>query len=251
MTTPDDHLEPPRRVPDSGGSLPPGAGPQWPAPSWPHVGTGSRPVDARPSWRATLRAALVTLIAVAAAGIPYGLLWTVLAPDVRVVQTRVGPLPVDPQPEQFVAADGWFALIGLGFGVTVAVAAWLVGRRVRGPVLLAAVVLSAVAAGAVAWQVGRLPGRGGFERWQDTAAAGAVGLQPADLRAYGVLLVPAFAAVITYTLLAGWSHDPELGVVDEPDWAAEYPFSSGSTAEPAATVAPGSPGSGAAAPPPG
>ena len=76
---------------------------------------------------------------------------------------------------------------------------------------------------------------------------------PPDLHAYGVLLVPAFAAVIVLTLMAGWSNDPEL---DEPGAHPGYghdlgdagaqPFSSGWPAGPDQTAAPAPPAPGPA-----
>lgn len=220
---------------DDGPALPPYPLDQLPPPPPPR-----RPL------RPQLRAAGLTVAALVVAAVPVGLLWRALAPDGRVVQTEQGPYPVDPQPEQYVAADGWFALLGLGFGVLAALLAWRLLRRHRGPVQLVAVVLGTAAAAPVAWLAGRWPGHADFEQWRRTAAAGATTVQPPDLRAYAVLLVPVFAAVITYTLLAGWSHDPDL----DPD-AAGPAVSSGSPGGPVPTAAPAPPVPGAAAPPHG
>lgn len=200
----------------------------------------------RPLGRA-LRVAGLTVAALLLLGAPLGLLWRWLAPDGRVVQTAQGPYPVDPQPEQYVAADGWFALLGLAFGVAAAIGAWRLLRRHRGAAQLAAVTLGTLGAAPVAWLAGRTWGHADFERWERTAAAGAQTMQPPDLRAWGVLLVPAFAAVITYTLLAGWAHDPDL----DPDGWQPPPLSSGSPDEPAPTAAPAPHAPGAATPPPG
>ena len=64
----------------------------------------------------------------------------VLAPDTPVLKTAEGAIYAEPQPEQPIAADGWFSLLGLGFGLLVALVLWFVLRRRRGPVgLLAAV----------------------------------------------------------------------------------------------------------------
>ena len=41
-----------------------------------------------------------------------------------------------PAPEQLIAADGWFTLLGFGFGLLAAVLVWLLLRRDRGPALL-------------------------------------------------------------------------------------------------------------------
>ncbi|HET9518428.1 MAG TPA: hypothetical protein VFO77_11935, partial [Actinoplanes sp.] len=120
----------------------------------------------------------------------------------------------DAAPEQFVAADGWFSIAGFGFGVVVAVAAWLVVRRDRGPALLLGVVLGSLGAGALAWQVGSRIGLSGYRQWLESAAPGDTFDRPVDLHSYGALLLPAFAAVIVCTLLAGWSNDPDLQVSD-------------------------------------
>jgi hypothetical protein len=201
---------------------------------------------------------------------------------VPVVQGPDGPLLAEPQPEQFIAADGWFTLLGLGFGVLAALGVWWVLRRHRGVVGLVAVAAGALGAALVAWWLGRHIGLDAYERWRDTAAVGATSLRPADLRAGGAellwgflpvvrgdLLVPAFAAAVTYTLLAGWSNDPGLdtgpptGAGDPHQLAGGDPaapagdpaapagrLSWGSPAPPAPTAAPAPPAPGAAAPPP-
>ncbi|MEK8109977.1 DUF2567 domain-containing protein [Micromonospora sp. M12] len=136
-------------------------------------------------------------------------------------QDRRGAIYADPQPEQPIAADGWFSLLGLAFGLLVALALWLVLRRRRGPVGLVAAVLGALVAAPVAWQVGRRIGLATFDRLLADAPAGQAFTKPADLRAGGVdwllgvlpvphgnLLLPAFGAAVMYTLLAGWSRWP-------------------------------------------
>jgi len=62
----------------------------------------------------------------------------------------------------------------------------------------------------VAWYTGRMIGRSAYEHWREIAATGGTYQAPPDLHAKGALLVPAFAAVIVLTLLAGWSNDPDL-----------------------------------------
>ncbi|MDG4756934.1 DUF2567 domain-containing protein [Micromonospora sp. WMMD710] len=198
-------------------------------------------------------------LAFAVLGAPLGLLWAVLAPDTPVLKTAEGAIYAEPQPEQPIAADGWFSLLGLAFGVLAALVLWFVLRRRRGPVGLLAAVLGALAAAPVAWQVGRRVGLATFDRLLDTAPAGQAFTKPADLRAGGVdwllgvlpvphgnLLLPAFGAAITYTLLAGWSRWPSLR--PEPDPAA---LSWASAGTPAPTAAPEPPAPGAAEPPRG
>lgn len=217
----------------------------------------SEPVDvpSRPL-KSTLIACGLTVVALAVAGGPFGVLWHLVAPTVPVINAGGGRIVVnDPSPEEYIAADGWFAIGGFAFGVIAAIVAWLVLRRHRGPWLLAAVAVGCLAAPLVAWQAGRLAGLGAYQDWRAGSAPGGTYQAPPDLHAYGILLIPAFAAVIVLTLLAGWSNDPELDRPgahpgyghDLPPYGA-YGFSSGSPDAPDPTAAPAPPGPGPAGP---
>jgi len=163
------------------------------------------------SLRRTAVVAVLTGLVVAAAGAPLGVLWHFISPTVPVIDAGANGFVVnDPSPEEYIAADGWFTIIGFAFGLVAAIVAWLVLRRHRGPGLLLGVTLGALAAAPVAWYTGRLIGRSAYEHWRSVAAAGGTYQAPPDLHAKGALLVPAFAAVIVLTLLAGWSNDPDL-----------------------------------------
>ena len=166
----------------------------------------------RRPWRRTALVAVLTALTVTALGGPLGLLWAWLAPSVPVIDAGQGGIVVnDPSPEEYVAADGWFTLLGLAFGLLVAIAAWLVLRRDRGPFLLLGVVLGALGAGyLVAPWVGEMIGRDDYRSWRETAQQGATYLAPPEVHSLGPMLVPAFAAAIVLTLLAGWSNDPDL-----------------------------------------
>ncbi|MEV4809993.1 DUF2567 domain-containing protein [Micromonospora avicenniae] len=211
----------------------------------------------RRAWAGAVGAAL----ALAVLGAPLGLLWAAVAPGTPVIKATLGAVYAEPQPEQPIAADGWFSLLGLGFGVLAALALWFVLRRRRGPVGLASAVLGAFAAAVVAWQVGRRIGLAEFDRLLATAPEGQAFSKPADLRAGGIdwlfgvlpvphgnLLLPAFGAAVTYTLLAGWSRWPSLHPEPRPDPAA---LSWVSAATPAPPTAPEPPAPGAAEPPRG
>ncbi|SDZ07960.1 Protein of unknown function [Micromonospora pattaloongensis] len=189
----------------------------------PPAAPGSMPATGRGRRLRTLLVALATALAVAALGVPLGLLWRALAPSVPIIKTADGGALTDPQPQQFVAADGWFAVLGAGFGVLCAIGAWVLLRRHRGPVGLLAVVAGAVAAAPIAWGLGRQIGLSEYRRLLHTAAVGDVLNKPPDLRAgrfelvqgfiptiQGDLLLPAFGAAVAYTLLAGWSRYASL-----------------------------------------
>jgi hypothetical protein len=237
----------------------------WAAPPWP-----APPRPPRHPGRAA--AAFVGIaLAVGVLGAPLGLLWAWVAPSVPVRMTSDGAVLVDAQPEEFIAADGWFALLGLGFGALAAIGVWLVVRRRRGPLALLAVTVGAVGAGLLAWWLGRQVGLADYERLLDTAPVGAVFGKPPDLRAAeadllfgflpvarGDVLVPAFGAAVAYTLLAGWSRYPSLRRHEERLGAdgfmplgppSAHPLSWDSSATPAPPAAPAPPVPGEAAPP--
>nr|WP_091127341.1 DUF2567 domain-containing protein [Micromonospora eburnea] len=180
----------------------------------------------------TLGAALV----LTGLGAPLGLLWAAVAPATPVRKTAEGAIYATSQPEQPIAADGWFSLLGLGFGVLAAIALWFLLRRRRGPVGLLAGILGGLGAAVVAWQLGRRIGLDTYHRLLATAPDGAAFTKPADLRAggvdwylhvlpvpYGNLLLPAFGVAVAYTLLAGWSRWPSLRPEPEPSIEAGWP----------------------------
>lgn len=177
--------------------------------------------------RPVIISAVVIVAAVTALGVPYGLFWSLLAPGVPVRVVEGGAVYGEPQPEQPLAADGWFTLLGVGFGVLVALGVWFAGRQVRGLPALAALTAGTVGAALVAWWLGRQVGLGGFESALAAAGPGTPLERPPDLsvvdagwwppRVFGVLLVPALAAVATYTLAAAWSRFPTLRPVEPRD----------------------------------
>ena len=184
-------------------------------PTGPYADVWEEPVPSRRPWRRTVLVAVLTGVVVFVLGGPLGLLWHWLAPSVPVLDAGSSGIVVnDPSPEEYIAADGWYTMLGLAFGLVVAIAAWLVMRKDRGPFLLLGVVLGTFGAGYLMgpW-IGGLVGRGSYHHWQETAAQGATYLAPPQVHSVGPRLVAAFAAAIVLTLLAGWSNDPDL---DEP-----------------------------------
>ncbi|GAA4446752.1 hypothetical protein GCM10023170_027290 [Phytohabitans houttuyneae] len=186
------------------------------------------PEPRRRGWPTPL-VGLTVAVVLAGLGAPLGWLWSVLAPAVPLIKTEGGARLTEPQPEEFVAADGWFTLLGLGFGLLAAILVWVLLRRHRGPFVLLGVAVGTVGAALVAWGLGTLLGQGDFDKLLASAPVGTPLSQPAELRAggfewlWGVIptlqgdvLLPAFAAVVTYTLLAGWSRYPSLVPDAEP-----------------------------------
>ncbi|MEU7902414.1 DUF2567 domain-containing protein [Actinoplanes sp. NPDC049118] len=213
-----------------------------------------QPSRRRRTLRRTVSVVALVTAGLAVAGAPLGLLWSWIAPSVPVINAGQNGIVVnDPSPEEYIAADAWFTLLGFGFGLIAAVLIWLLLRRDRGPALVLGVTFGGLACALVAWQVGRLVGLSAWNEWQDTSAAGDTYARPPDLHAHGALLVVAFAAVIVTTLLAGWSNDPDLDLPGaKPGYGHDLTdASSDSPAEPDPTAVPAPPAPWPADPPRG
>lgn len=167
--------------------------------------------------------ALLTAVVVAGLGAPLGLLWSRVAPKVELVQTQYGPYPVQGEPEGYWADDGWFILLAIAMGALVAVVAWLLLRRYRGPIMLAALVVGSVAASVLgAWLGNRI----GSAHYLDLVRHAPVDthiFRPVKLRTgtssllfgfipwvRGTMLVQGLAAAAVYTGLAGFHASPTL-----------------------------------------
>lgn len=198
---------------------------------WPHGPTGEPGWKRRSTGRTAATAAAVALGS-AALGLPYALIWALVAPDIPLVKLdgvqllpQIGPdvVPARAEPEEFIASDGWFVLLGVVFGVAAAAGVWRFARRARGPVVLAALAVGSVGAGLLAAWLGQRIGLADYRHALAAAPSGARLSHPPHLsvddlpRPFGVPLVAGLAAVVTYTLLAGWSRQPTLRPDAEPD----------------------------------
>ena len=215
-----------------------------------------------PPWRRDLRSALLVAAAVAATGVPVGLLWYAVAPKVRIMMIGSTPYPADPSPEGYVADDGWFVFLGFGAGVLAALAVWYLARRHRGPAMLLAVTVGSVVAGLLGAWLGSRFGLSEYLWLRAHAAPGTTFRRPPALpaghlrlwppRADGPVLMPALAGTIVYTLLASFHHRADLGVSDDmPAGAGWPPLSSDWTEPPAQPAAPAPPAPGPGWPAPG
>jgi hypothetical protein len=222
----------------------------------------------------TALAAGAAALFAAALGLPYGLLWATIAPKLPVVVVEGGKAAFgEAEPEQWVADEGWFVLLGLGFGVLAALLTWWLAGRWRGPTVLAALAVGAVGGGVLAWWIGHRIGLADYERTLAGAQPGERLLHPPALRirelgwwarvvpkVQGVLLVEAFGAALTYTLLAGWSRfgslrpqaqeQPDQAGAPAPTLAGPQEVSWRSSGPPDRSTAPAPPVPGEAVPPP-
>ncbi len=194
---------------------------------------------------------LALALAVAALGIPVGWLWSMVAPRVLIGMSTDGPYLVNPEPEEYVGADMTFLAIGLGVGALLALFAWVVFRRRRGPAVAVALAVGSLAGGCIAWQFGRRIGLADYHDLLAHARAGWQFYRPPGLRTAGLLRVlgvpviprgvldaQALGVAAAYTLLAGWSRYPDLvrrrsSAAGQPHPVAPGPAASAPTPEPA------------------
>jgi len=213
-------------------TLPPDPSPSDPPLPYPYQqDLGFEPAVARRRRISSILVPLGAVIVIAALGWPVGQLWSALSPRVAALKIESGVVYAIPEPEEAVAGDGWFLLIGMGVGIAVAVVAWLALRRWRGPWMLAALVVGSLAGAWLAWHTGIQVGMDAYLRWRETGAVGTqwripLALRVTDLkkdspwsvaggkepwlRVNGVLAAQALAAAFVYTCCAGWSRFASL-----------------------------------------
>ncbi len=136
---------------------------------------------------------LVVLAAVTAAvavlGVPAGFIWAVITPRVAVVVTGHGVAEViNPETKAFIAADGWFCVIGVAGGLLTGVVGYLVAVRRHGTVAVAGLILGGLAASLLEWWIGSRIGRASFRGALDLGHHGAVLHSPLELRAHTALV---------------------------------------------------------------
>jgi hypothetical protein len=176
-----------------------------------------------PSVVGSMTAALAVAVLVAVAGAGIGWLWAELAPRIAVIKAEQGFLYAEPEPEQAVAGDGWFAILGAVAGLLFAVLAWYLLRRYRGPAILVGLTLGSLVGAVLAWWVGYKIGLAQFDQARHAAAIGArlnapLGLRITDLNKdhlwtpvpSGVAAIQALVAAAVYTIFAGFSAYQDL-----------------------------------------
>jgi hypothetical protein len=213
------------REPDDHGSRAPGEVPPSDAvaaPLWPDAGYAAPGLPSPREAYTELFAALGVAVGVAVLGLLLGWAWHFAAPTLPLRKVEEGAVYLSGEPEQLIAADGWFTLLGLVFGALVAVLVWVLARRWRGPIQLGGLLLGSLVGGWLAWRVWHTVGLAEYHKLLASAPVDTILQRPAELRAIhrlsqqtfgselisavgGNLLVPAFGAVMTYALLAAWS----------------------------------------------
>ncbi|MFD0558942.1 hypothetical protein FB566_4898 [Stackebrandtia endophytica] len=220
-------------TPDVPGPAPVDAG----APPSPPLDAGLEPPR---TTGADLRAAGLVVAVLAFLGLPLGAVWGWLTPKVELVRVAAGFGLTKENPEEYMAADGVFALLGFGAGIVAAVVVWALLSARRGPWLLGGLVVGSIGSQVMAWQFGKI-GRDeylatldqipvGWHVWRapelkmvsfdvgaafEALAGGDIPGMFANL-SIGVLATMAFSAAFVYTVCAGWSRYPRLRAAEEP-----------------------------------
>jgi hypothetical protein len=153
-----------------------------------------------PRFRDDARTALLLGAAVAVSGLLAGVLWVLLAPTALVEVRDDAVFLVDPEGPAFIAADGWFAVLGTVAGFLCAVVAFARFRR-HGPATLLGITVGGAIAAVLAWRLGHLLGPGNLETRAAQVADGTKLQAPLDLRALGVLLAWPIASVSWFLAL--------------------------------------------------
>lgn len=151
--------------------------------------------------RGDVRTGVVVAAAVAVLGGPLGLLWAALAPRAKVVVAAGGANLADPNTKAFIAGDGIFLVVTAVAGILCAVLALLLGGRRHGVATAVGLAAGGLLGSYLAWRVGHRIGLAQFRR----EVAGPVGTATPlylTLRAKGVLVGEALAAVLTVALVA-------------------------------------------------
>jgi len=183
---------------------------------WPSEVEPPRPPD--PGGRSQTAMAAAVTVVIGVLGFAVGWLWYHVAPRIDIIKVDGGYAYANAEPEQGIAADGWFLIIGIALGLVLGVVVWLLLPRFRGVGMLIALTLGSVLGAWAAWWLGYRLARADF-----TAAAAhavinthlkaplKVGISNMDPHRMwlpgftGVMVGQALAAALIYTALAGFS----------------------------------------------
>jgi hypothetical protein len=176
-----------------------------PAPfRWPEARQRIWPPE-KPEWVT----AVAVVGALAVIGATLAPLWVHLAPRLAFRVDQPGrALPVVPEAEEYIGADGRFVFITLIVGVLAGIACWLV-RRSRGPLVLLALAFAGLLGAVITWRLGIRIGTG--YQPADLQQVGKIIYQPLMLRARAALMVEPIAALIVYLLGVGFTASNDLG----------------------------------------
>jgi hypothetical protein len=207
------------------------------------------PATNGPRARGTAVAAVVVGLATAATGLLTGWIWSQVAPHFALTKVSGGYIYADSEPEQGIAGDGWFLIIGAAAGILLGSLAWLLARRWRGPAVLVALTLGSLGAAWIGYVLGHHIDLAHLEAVARAAPVNArvrgslslrvTGFQlshPWRPRLDGVLAAQALFACFTYVCCAGWSRFATLRGPDPEDLLTDQVELSSARGVPAARL---------------
>jgi hypothetical protein len=173
----------------------------------------------RPDYRREILIGLALVLGSALAGLLFGLLWHAVAPRVPLYSDGTAVYLRDPEGEQQIAADGWFALIGGCFGVVVAALAyWLTRRRGAGLAVPIGLTLGGLAAGWVAWQLGTHIGETDILKLAGTLPKNTDFSRPLQLGAKTAIVAWPMAALLTFLAATALFTPKDAPHAQPPQW---------------------------------
>jgi imidazolonepropionase-like amidohydrolase len=151
------------------------------------------------SYRRDLSAAVIVLLASLPLGALMGLIWERVAPKAHWMVQGGGAALGELEQTAFVAADGWFAVLGAATGLLCGAIAFVLFRD-RSRMLPVGLAAGGILGSLIAWQVGQALGPGPIDS-HSGAPDGSTFDGPLDLRAHGVLLSWPLAALLAVLVL--------------------------------------------------
>jgi hypothetical protein len=174
---------------------------------WPWAPVVRRP---RVVIKADLLPALSLALLLAVFGLPLGWIWSRIAPPQRVGMSTDGQvLPLVDETYHVFDDVAIYLLMGLAFGIVAGVAVWLLRER-RGPTVMFAAVLGAVAAGWLMSTTGVSFAAGLYVVPSALKVGTLFDIAP-QLNTSWILLAPPLGVALAYLVLSAWSGTEDLG----------------------------------------
>ncbi len=189
--------------------------------------------------RASLRTSAAVVLALGLVGAVAGIVWWWIAPQPGYRIETDGLYFLSAQPQQYIAADGWFAVLTVIIGLAAGVAVWV--RCSRQPLAgLLGLMVGGLAGAVTTAAVGMILGRSD----PYDGPVGALSQGPLEIRAWSVLLLEAGVAVAIWLIfdvlvlrtdqltpeLASPADGPGLGPAFDPP--SDSPAAAGSSPRP-------------------
>ncbi|MGX7680385.1 hypothetical protein ACSMXN_15965 [Jatrophihabitans sp. DSM 45814] len=154
----------------------------------------------------SLRPAAIVLLVQLALGALAGAVWLAWAPrTVAYVVPGVGnsTILIPDETENQIAGDGRFFVLCVIVGLIIGPVAWLYVKGLRGPIMLAFVLVGGLLSSLLARLIGET-----FASGKNSGAVRTAIHPPLTLHSTPMLFVQSFAAVLAYVVFAGLSSDP-------------------------------------------